>query len=132
MKLVSVSLEIQFSCAHFYAQKAWSQEQNSQEFGRCFSTTGHGHDYRLNISVPPEQETDAQTALLNLRDLLDHQHLNHLLQWPSELVPTTENLALFCKDYLLNFEVNLLTLELFENPEISVQITGKQLLHPGL
>lgn len=101
--------KIQFSCAHFYKQDTWTDSENKKEFGLCFSQHGHGHDYSLWVEIEPStNQTELAKWLAHLNELkntLDHQHLNFQIDTFKKQIPTTENLVLFCKNFLIQKDV---------------------------
>ncbi len=117
-----------FSCAHFYNQSQWSLEKNAQEFGKCFTQFGHGHDYTWEIEFSANS-TSARTQVLKvveeLTQKLDHQHLNFTFAEFQKQIPTTENLALFLKKELQSridsAETQILKMRLLETPQIWVE-----------
>lgn len=94
-----------FSASHLYRRPQWSEEENRARFGKCAQLPGHGHNYRLYLTV--EGEIDPETgfavdlgaldALVGERILetLDHQHLNAAVPQfaAGEDIPTSENLV---------------------------------------
>jgi len=116
----------EFSCAHFYRQKNWSEQKNRDVFGLCFTEYGHGHDYVLEAefaegAIAPEM---AQEALRALRQKLDHQHLNFVIPEFREQIPTTENILLYCTDRLQQ-ELGKSTpmrLSLWEHPRLGARL----------
>jgi len=94
-----------FSASHLYRRPQWSEEENRARFGKCAQLPGHGHNYRLYLTV--EGEIDPETgfavdlgaldALVGERILeaLDHQHLNTAVPQfaAGEDIPTSENLV---------------------------------------
>lgn len=117
-----IELQTQFSCAHFYNQSKWSEVENEKTFGKCFDPHGHGHDYKLLVTVPAAQEVNLKASLKALKEHLDHHHLNYWVEMFKTKIPTTENLATYCWDYLLkqNSELEINSLKLFETDSISV------------
>lgn len=115
-----------FSAAHLYAQKQWSESQNLACFGKCFSEYGHGHNYRLEVAFknPQTSSVDLQEHLRATALLLDHRHLNFTVPEFKELIPTTENIALYllknlqegCPNETISF------IKLFEMDDLWVQI----------
>ena len=101
-----------FSASHLYQRPEWSPEENRARFGKCAQEPGHGHNYRLYLTL--EGEIDPQTgfvadlgeldALVQARVIepLDHRHLNSAVAefGPGAAVPTSENLALWIRDRL--------------------------------
>ena len=75
-----------FSASHLYRRPEWSEDENRSRFGKCANLPGHGHNYRLWLTV--EGEPDVRTGfIVDLGDIdrlvedtvlsrLDHQHLN--------------------------------------------------------
>jgi 6-pyruvoyltetrahydropterin/6-carboxytetrahydropterin synthase len=75
-----------FSASHLYRRPEWSDEENRSRFGKCANLPGHGHNYRLFVTVRGALEPltgfvadlgqlDSLVARLVI-DRLDHQHLN--------------------------------------------------------
>ena len=99
--------EVRFSAAHRYHRPDWSEERNRATFGACANPHGHGHLYRLEVTVAGEVAADtgfsvdlaALDAVLRREvvDVLDHQHINHVVPdfGPGRLIPTTENLLVW-------------------------------------
>lgn len=123
-----------FSAAHRYIQKNWSDEQNRAEFGPCFNPHGHGHDYRLDVRIyetSPDSTLELERALDELRKILDHQHLNYRIEkfQKAEVVPTTENLAIYCAEKLKELapELSFEKLRLFETSRLWVEIDFRDL-----
>ena len=112
----------EFSCAHFYKVDSWSDQQNRQIFGRCFSEHGHGHDYVLETRWDQSLDPRTESFLKELVELLDHQHLNFKIPEFQNQVPTTENLAQYCLIFLKKKGSNPVSLRLFERPDLWVEV----------
>lgn len=121
------TLSTRFSCAHFYAQPAWTEERNRAEFGRCFTPHGHGHDYRLEATFSAGDATQDQEwrrRLSTVTETLDHQHLNFTIPEFATTVPTTENLALWIWKKLSSpGSPAPLRLRLYETDDLWVEVT---------
>lgn len=119
-------LKAHFSCAHFYHQPQWDEKKNREEFGLCFTKYGHGHDYALEIAIESSKLEKAKADFDGLVRKLDHQHLNFVIPEFQSKIPTTENLALYCKQNLETLfqphQTKLLQVVLYETPEIWVEI----------
>lgn len=75
-----------FNAAHRLFRPDWSDEKNSEQFGKCANPNWHGHNYSLYVTV--KGEIDPQKGYcINLKDLsrmirthvtdkLDHRNLN--------------------------------------------------------
>jgi len=94
-----------FSASHLYWRNEWAEEQNRAVFGRCSFRPGHGHNYRLYLTVTGD--LDARTGFLvdlgtldslvqlHILEAVDHRHLNLALPQFAEggQIPTSENLV---------------------------------------
>lgn len=94
-----------FSASHLYRRPEWSEEENRRRFGKCANLPGHGHNYRLWVTV--EGKVDPATGfIVDLGELdrlvaelvidpLDHQHLNAALPEFGEggEIPSSENVV---------------------------------------
>jgi 6-pyruvoyltetrahydropterin/6-carboxytetrahydropterin synthase len=94
---------VRFAAAHRYYRGDWSEEQNREVFGACSNPHGHGHNYRLEVTLqaPISEETGFSADLTQLDAILreevleplDHQHLNHVVpDFAAGTVPTCENI----------------------------------------
>jgi 6-pyruvoyltetrahydropterin/6-carboxytetrahydropterin synthase len=123
-----------FSASHLYRRPEWSDDENRRRFGKCANLPGHGHNYRLTISVTgrldPETGFIADLGVLDgvvarsVLDRLDHHHLNEAVEEFSSggLVPTSENLALWIRDRLeqaLPGGVRLLSVQVAEDDDLA-------------
>ena len=92
-------LSREFTASHHYQNSDWSDEQNAQSFGPCFTARhGHGHNYRIEIWVNAPQDAEwskFQKAVEQVANLLNYKHLP--LDAPAfrNRIPTTENIASF-------------------------------------
>ena len=101
---VRLERRFRFSASHLYRRPDWSEEENRARFGKCATLPGHGHNYRLFVTV--QGEVDERTgfvvdlgaldALVSERvvERLDHQHLNAALPefGPGRGIPSSESL----------------------------------------
>jgi 6-pyruvoyltetrahydropterin/6-carboxytetrahydropterin synthase len=124
--MISVSSSSNFSAAHFYSNSQWSDQKNREIFGKCFTQFGHGHDYRIEVEVPVDQGQKLSEELIVLVDRLDHQHLNFEIEEFKTKIPTTENIALFCKENLSKAGLKVLSLKLFETPYLWVELKNQR------
>ena len=107
MALAQLTREVRFSAAHRYHRPDWSEERNRSTFGACANPHGHGHLYRLEVTVAGAIADDTGfcvdlgtlDAILKreIVDVLDHQHINHVVPEfaPGARVPTTESLLVW-------------------------------------
>jgi 6-pyruvoyltetrahydropterin/6-carboxytetrahydropterin synthase len=101
---VRLERRYRWSASHLYRRPEWSEEENRARFGKCANLPGHGHNYRLFVTVGGEVDPmsgfvvdlGALDALVQARvvDRLDHEHLNFALPEfaAGEKIPSSENL----------------------------------------
>ncbi|MFZ0958480.1 MAG: 6-carboxytetrahydropterin synthase [Candidatus Sulfotelmatobacter sp.] len=91
-----------FSASHRLHSDAMSAEENRSTYGKCNNPHGHGHNYRLEVTVsgPVDDRTGMVCDLVDLdgfieRAVLSRYDLENLntLQEFAQNVPTTENLC---------------------------------------
>lgn len=107
MSRIRLERRYRFSASHLYRRPDWSEEENRRQFGKCANLPGHGHNYRLAITLrgDPDPLTGfvvdlavvdgiVQTQIL---ERLDHQHLNAAVPEfaPGSAIPSSENLAIW-------------------------------------
>lgn len=100
----------EFSASHRLHVAALSDEENRRQFGKCNNPTGHGHNYRVEVTLRgavaeatgallplPEFESVVQREVI---DLLDHKHLNTDVPAFGGVNPSVENIARVIWSYL--------------------------------
>lgn len=92
-----------FCAAHRLHQKSLSEAENRALFGKCTNPSGHGHNYRVEVTI--KGAVDERTGTIcNIRDVdklvdekvidyLDHMHLNCDIPEFASMNPTAENIA---------------------------------------
>ncbi|XP_070346401.1 6-pyruvoyl tetrahydrobiopterin synthase isoform X3 [Equus asinus] len=95
------------------AYKSLSNEENLKLFGKCNNPNGHGHNYKVMVTV--QGEIDPVTGMvMNLTDLkeymeeaimkpLDHKNLDLDVPYFADIVSTTENVAVYIWENLQKF-----------------------------
>jgi 6-pyruvoyltetrahydropterin/6-carboxytetrahydropterin synthase len=118
-----------FSAAHRLYNPQLSDEENRAIYGKCANPYGHGHDYKLEITVRgvPDPITGMVMNLTELDTLvqaevlrhLDHKHLNEETPPFDHIPPTSENLVAFIVERLtphLQGNARLYRVRLWETP----------------
>lgn len=92
-----------FCASHRLYNPNFNDEKNKLIFGKCAGKNGHGHNYKLEISITGkiDPETGMLFNLQTLKDLVnesiindvDHKHLNFDVPWLIGKIPTTEILV---------------------------------------
>lgn len=125
-----------FSASHLYRRPEWSEEENRRRFGKCANLPGHGHNYRLWVTV--EGTVDPTTGFIvdlgtldalvtdRVIERLDHQHLNAALPEFRDggAIPSSENLVRWILDQLasqLPPGVSLVRLRLEEDEDLAAE-----------
>lgn len=109
---IALERRYRFSASHLYRRPEWSEAENRACFGKCANLPGHGHNYRLYVTV--RGEVDPVTGFVadlgrldglvqeRVLDRLDHQHLNAALLEFGEgrAIPSSENLVRWIREQL--------------------------------
>lgn len=106
MPIVTVTRVVRFNAAHRVHNPALSDEENRALYGKCNNPHGHGHNYRLEVSVAGEIDPRSGYVMdLGLvRDIVtrelvnhvDHRHMNVDVPFMAGTNPTTENFIVAC------------------------------------
>ena len=133
---VSICRKGHFNAAHRLYNNNWSKEKNKKVFGICSNENFHGHNYELIVKI--YGELDKETGMVfelkrmkgiikkEVEDVLDHKNLNLDIPYFKNVVPTTENLAIFIWKKLYDaFKIDCkLTVILYETPRNFVEFSG--------
>ena len=102
MGSIYLSQSYEFSAAHRLHAQAFSEEENRRVYGKCNNPAGHGHNYRLEVTVrcPVDakgsaMEVEKLDALVRgaVIDKLDHKRLDTDVREFAGVVTTVENIA---------------------------------------
>ncbi|CAG5911494.1 unnamed protein product [Menidia menidia] len=100
-----------FSACHRLHSIHLSDEENKKVFGKCNNPNGHGHNYKVEVTV--RGKIDGKTGMvMNLTDLkkhiekvimapLDHKNLDKDVPYFATVASTTENLAVYIWDNMV-------------------------------
>lgn len=101
--MIYVTRRANFSASHRLFNPTFSDERNESVFDKCNNPNGHGHNYRLDVTVRgvPDRETGyvidlkvlAQIIDEEIIDNVDHKHLNYDVEMLRGVIPTAENIA---------------------------------------
>ena len=131
---VAVFRREHFNAAHRLYNPQWSDETNSNTFGKCSLPHYHGHNYEMEIKVvgEPDPATGFVMDLKKLSDLvnekIDHRNLNLDVDFLKDKLCSTENLAIGIWNQLqphLPQQVQLHCIKLYETPRIYVEYFGE-------
>ncbi len=109
--MIFITRKEHFNAAHKLYNDTWSEAKNLEVFGKCANKNWHGHNYELYVTVKGEvnKETGFVVNLKDLGDLikmditeiLDHKNLNMDVPALVNVLPSTENMAIFIWDILM-------------------------------
>ncbi len=100
---------ISFSAARSTRSPHLSEKENVDLFGAAASKSGHGHNYRLRVTLAGQFEQgvgtfatydDRKASLNGLHTMLDHKNLSTDVSQLAQLPTTTESLARFSFQHL--------------------------------
>lgn len=101
--IISVCRKAHFNAAHRLHNPDWSDEKNTEVFGKCNNPNFHGHNYHLEVWIKGEvdPETGYLIDLKILKDIIkeevldrfDHKNLNLDTEEFEKLNPTAEHIA---------------------------------------
>ncbi|MBA2614082.1 MAG: 6-carboxytetrahydropterin synthase [Bacteroidetes bacterium] len=127
-----------FNAAHKLYNPNWSEEKNTEVFGKCANANWHGHNYELLVTIKGHvnKETgflmDAKALSVILQEhvceKLDHRNLNLDVDFMSGILASTENLAIAIWKQILPHlpkGVDLHCVKLYETPRICVEYFGE-------
>ena len=131
----TVCRKAHFNAAHKLHNENWSKEKNINVFGKCSNENFHGHNYELIVKIYGEidQNTGMVIDLSYLKKIiekeieeeLDHKNLNLDIPYFKNIIPTTENLAVYIwkklnRAIVLNCKITII---LYETPRNFVEYT---------
>lgn len=126
-----------FNAAHKLYNPSWTEEKNTEVFGKCANANWHGHNYELIVTVKGEVNPDTG-FLMDARDLskilekyvcekIDHKNLNMDVDFMTGKLASTENLAMAIWAQIsphLPTNVKLHCVKLYETARIYVEYYG--------
>ncbi|XP_063293707.1 6-pyruvoyl tetrahydrobiopterin synthase [Pelobates fuscus] len=111
-RTVHISRSMTFSACHRLHSKSLSDEENKRIFGKCNNPNGHGHNYKVIVTV--RGKIDPVTGMvMNLTDLkkymeeaiaipMDHKNLDQDVPYFKNVVSSVENVSVFIWEGLQN------------------------------
>ena len=93
-----------FSASHRLINRALSQQENEYLFGKCTNTNGHGHNYKVKVTLRGKQDPKTSMVihlgklanyLKSVIDPLDHKNLDLDIPYFKSAMSTTENLSVY-------------------------------------
>ena len=130
--MIRVIRRYEFSAAHVLARPDWSDARNRAVYGKCANPSGHGHNYRIELTIEGVADNGvALDAIVRERVLtdLDARFLNQEVAAFARVVPTAENIARHIWDTLSDALApgHLAAVRLIETRNNSVEYFGSEL-----
>lgn len=139
MAEVFITRKEHFNAAHRLHREDWSEQKNSEIFGKCANKNWHGHNFTLLVTVKGEPNPDTG-FVMNLKELadlvknevvskIDHRNMNVDVPFMAGVIPSTENLAIKIWEIiepLVKTETRKLhSVRIFETESNSVEYFGR-------
>ena len=133
---ITICRKAHFNAAHKLFNSDLSNDENFEIFGKCSYENFHGHNYELIVKILGD--IDPKTGMVmdlsdlkqiiktEVEDLLDHKNLNLDIPHFKDVIPTTENLAIFIWNKLKSaIKIDCkLSIVLYETPRNYVEYSG--------
>ncbi|MEL6813209.1 MAG: 6-carboxytetrahydropterin synthase [Cyanobacteria bacterium J06598_3] len=130
-----------FSAAHRLTLPQLSDEENCAIYGKCARPHGHGHNYRVEVTVKGEVDPRTgmlvdlvrlQAAIANyVIEPFDHTFLNKDVAYFTDVVPTAENIVIrigtLLAEPISNLGATLHKIKLIESPNNSAEVLAADL-----
>jgi 6-pyruvoyltetrahydropterin/6-carboxytetrahydropterin synthase len=123
-----------FAAAHRLHAPALSDAENQAIYGKCNNPNGHGHNYKLEVTVRNRIDdatgmvidlTEMDRTVRAVLDTLDHTHLDQDIPAFADRTSTAENIIAYLWDALApHFEGQLAHLKLWETRKNTFEYTG--------
>ena len=102
--MIYITRKASFNAAHKLSRPDWTEEQNTEVYGKCANPNWHGHNYNLFVTVKGEV-THATGYLIDLKELkiiinefviekLDHKNINKDVDFMAGKMASTELLCI--------------------------------------
>jgi 6-pyruvoyltetrahydropterin/6-carboxytetrahydropterin synthase len=132
--MVFLTRRERFNAAHRLFRPDWTDEKNSEVYGKCSNPNWHGHNYILFVTVKGEINPDLgyvvdMKTLSNIIqktviDKVDHKNLNIEVDFMKGRLASTENIAIAIWEELepeirgLGIELHSIRIEETENNSV--------------
>ncbi len=136
--MVFLTRRERFNAAHRLYRPDWSDEKNSEIYGKCSNPNWHGHNYVLYVTVKGELKpelgyvVDLKTLSRIIRETviekLDHKNINLEVDFMKGKMASNENIAIAIWEQLdpkvRELEVDLHSIRLEETENNFVEYFG--------
>jgi 6-pyruvoyltetrahydropterin/6-carboxytetrahydropterin synthase len=135
---ISLTRRYRFAASHRLHSLALSEGENERIYGKCNSPYGHGHNYKVEVTITGPVDRDTG-MIANLGDLdpfvrrevieaFDFKYLNEDVPEFQAVVPTTENVCREIYRRLAGFPAaHIERVKIEETSKNSFEYSGNQL-----
>ncbi|MHC4842942.1 MAG: 6-pyruvoyl trahydropterin synthase family protein [Planctomycetota bacterium] len=105
-KMIYFSEKFEFAATHKLWNEDFTEKRNFDVFGKCANTSGHGHNYIIEVTIKAPASENFSIAEFEhivdkeLIELFDHKNLNEDVEFFHTTNPTMENIAVFAWEKL--------------------------------
>ncbi|MGI9553692.1 MAG: 6-carboxytetrahydropterin synthase [Thermodesulfobacteriota bacterium] len=109
MEKVLLTKVFNFSAGHRLFIEGLSDEENIKMFDKCANPRGHGHDYKVEVTVSSEisEETGMivdreviEEGITEIKNSLDYKRIDQEIEYFKIYQSTVENIAIYMWDKL--------------------------------
>lgn len=106
-RIVYISRSVEISSAHRLHVQNLSDEENANIYGKCNHVNGHGHNYRITLTLRgPTNRYGMMMNLTELKDIMekvvveqmDHKCIDMDIEYFKSVPSTAENIAIYIWD----------------------------------
>ena len=141
-----LTVSAHFSAAHRLALNHLSYEENCEIYGKCARPNGHGHNYRVEVTV--KGEVDKRTGMIvdlvalqnaidrHVIEPFDHTFLNKDVPYFMQVVPTAENIVIricnLLRSPVRELGATLHKVKISESPNNSAEVLAEDCVDDSL
>jgi len=103
--MIYVTRKLRLCAAHRMNNPSLSEEENHEMFGKCGNIYGHGHNYKINVTLYGPVDP-VSGMVINLTDLkqcmkiaieepFDHKNIDKQVEYFKTHVSTVENITIY-------------------------------------
>ncbi|MNK05680.1 6-carboxy-5,6,7,8-tetrahydropterin synthase [compost metagenome] len=137
--MIYITRKASFNAAHKLSRPDWTEDKNTEVYGKCANPNWHGHNYQLYVTVKGEinPETGFLVDLKWLKDItntyvvdkIDHKNLNLDVDFMKDKLASTENLAIAIWEQLVDLiaesGAQLHSIKIYETENNFVEYLGQ-------
>ena len=125
MEKVFLTKVFNFSAGHRLYIEGLSNEENTEIFDKCANPSGHGHDYKVEITLSSDisestgmivERQDVDNCIKEIKNSLDYKRIDHEIEYFKSHQSTVENITIYVWERLfVKFNDTLKLVKVWEN-----------------